>query len=130
SEDQIENVLKEKDNFKKRQLEVDCEFQSDNISIEDVLDFKNIQFIDVREIHEQPKVAGIEIINIPLNQLESNLNIIDSSKEIMIFCQSGIRSKRAVSLLRKLGILQCFSIKEGALEINAYLNEKQLTHDR
>ncbi|WP_100612720.1 HesA/MoeB/ThiF family protein [Confluentibacter lentus] len=130
SEEQFENVLKEKHHFNERQLEIDCEFQSDDISIEDVLDFKNIQFIDVREAHEQPKVKGLEIINIPLNQLGNNLEKIDLSKEKMIFCQSGIRSKHAVSLLRNSGISKCYSIKEGASNIIEFLKEKQVPNDR
>jgi sulfur-carrier protein adenylyltransferase/sulfurtransferase len=130
SEEQFENVLKKKHHFNERQLEIDCKFQSDDISIEDLLDFENIQFIDVREAHEQPKVEGIEITHIPLNKLENNLNAIDLSKKQLIFCQSGIRSKQAVSLLRKLGILHCYSIKEGASEIIEFLKDKQVTNDR
>ncbi|PKQ46428.1 dinucleotide-utilizing protein [Confluentibacter flavum] len=132
SEEQIELVLKEKHNFKKRQLEIDCEFQSDDISIEDVLNFENIQFIDVREAHEQPKVDGLKITHIPLNQLENNLEKIDLSKQKMIICQSGMRSKQAVSLLRNSGILNCYSIKEGALDIIEILNKKHkaTTNDR
>jgi len=124
SEEQIENVLKEKHHFNKRQLNLDCEIQTDEISIKDALFKDNIQFIDVREAHEQPKVESLEIINIPLKQLENNLEKIDLSKEKMIFCQSGIRSKQAVSLLKDLEISNCYSIKEGALEILSFINKR------
>lgn len=124
SVDKIENVLKEKHNFNKKQLEFDCEFQSD-ISIKDVLFRDNVQYIDVREAHEQPKVKGLKIINIPLNQLENNLDIIDLSKQKMIFCQSGIRSKQAAFLLKSTGILHCYSIKEGATGIIDFLDKQQ-----
>ncbi|WP_100614767.1 HesA/MoeB/ThiF family protein [Confluentibacter citreus] len=126
---QIELVLKGKDNFNKKQLEIDCEFQSD-ISIKDFLFKDNVQFIDVREAHEQPKVEGLEITQIPLNQLENNLDSIDLSKQKMIFCQSGIRSKQAVSLLRNSGILNCYSIKEGALEIIDFINSRHCEESR
>lgn len=131
SEDKIENVLKEKHHFNKKQLEFDCEFQSD-ISIKDVLLKDNVQYIDVREAHEQPKVKGLEIIQIPLNQLKNNLEKIDSSKEKLIFCQSGIRSKQAVSLLKRAGILHCYSIKEGATGIINFLDKqhKATTNDK
>lgn len=130
SEEQIENVLKEKHHFNKKQLEINCEFQTDSISINDILFKDNVQFIDVREAHEQPKVEGIEIIHIPLNQLGNNIEKIDLSKQKMIFCQSGIRSKQAVSLLKDLKISNCYSIKEGAVEIKAFIKEKYVTHDR
>lgn len=130
SDEQIESVLKEKHNFHKKQLGIDCEFQSDDISIKDVLDFDNIQFIDVREAYEHPKVDGLKITNIPLNQLENNVDMIDLSKKKLIFCQSGIRSKQAVSLLRNLGILNCYSIKEGALEIIDFINSRHCEESR
>jgi len=84
---------------------------------------KNIQFIDVREAHEQPKIEDLEVINIPLNQLENNLDKIDSSKKKAIFCQSGTRSKRAVERLQELDIQNCFSITEGASEIKNKIKE-------
>ncbi|MGE5944729.1 MAG: molybdopterin-synthase adenylyltransferase MoeB [Flavobacteriales bacterium] len=124
SEEQIENVLKEKHHFNKRQLNLDCEIQIDEISIKDALFKDNIQFIDVREAHEQPKINDLKITHIPLKQLENNLNMIDKSKEKVVFCQSGIRSKQAVSLLRNSGISNCYSIKEGALEILSFINKR------
>src|SRR5690606_5474889 len=52
SEEQIEKILKEKHLFHLRQLESNCEFPSDDVSIKEVTNFENAQFIDVREAHE------------------------------------------------------------------------------
>ncbi|WP_142785751.1 HesA/MoeB/ThiF family protein [Changchengzhania lutea] len=115
SEETILSVIKDKENFHKRALDFNCEIHS--VCIEDFLSEENIQFIDVREAHEQPKIEDFPITYIPLNQLENSLDNIDATKKKAIFCQSGIRSKRAVEILQELDIQNCFSINEGASEI-------------
>jgi sulfur-carrier protein adenylyltransferase/sulfurtransferase len=128
---EIKNVLIDKNNFEKQQFETFCKGDNE-VSIKDILNKGNVQFIDVREFYEQPKVEGVSIIQIPLSELENHLDKIRLYKEKAFFCQSGIRSKQAVSALEQLKIFNCYSIKEGASEISRYINEleKQLTNDR
>ena len=116
-EETIESVLKDKENFHKKDTDFSCDVEVISISIETVLTEENIQFIDVREIHEQPKIEDLPITYIPLNQLENSLDKIDDTKKKAIFCQSGIRSKKAVSILQEFNINDCFSVIEGASEI-------------
>lgn len=67
------------------------------------LDKKDIQFVDVRTENEYKSghIKGVK--NIPLNQLEQNLNKIDKNKPVVIHCQSGVRAAMAYSILRKNG---------------------------
>ena len=132
NEAEIENVLLNKISFHKQQFEDYCEVNDIEVSIKDVLYKENVQFIDVREPHEEPKVEGLTVTNIPLSELKKHLNEIRGDKEKAIFCQSGIRSKQAISVLNQYNIHNCYSIKEGALEINKYINEtvKQGTNER
>ena len=117
SEEIIQSVLKDKENFHKKEIDFNCKIEVSSISIKTILSEENIQFIDVREVNEQPKIEDLPITYIPLSQLEHHLNKIDVTKKKAVFCQSGIRSKRAVELLQELDIQNCFSISEGALEI-------------
>ncbi|AUP77628.1 HesA/MoeB/ThiF family protein [Flavivirga eckloniae] len=117
SSSEIETVLKKKDSFHTQYVEELCEVNHGLISIKEVIDQTNIQIIDVREPHETPKVEGLEVTYIPLSELESQLNKINPEKKKAIFCQSGIRSKRAVSMLNDFEINNCYSIIEGAPEI-------------
>ncbi|WP_282124249.1 molybdopterin-synthase adenylyltransferase MoeB [Algibacter mikhailovii] len=119
----IQSVLKDKDSFKEQQININCQNETQSISISAVFPEDSIQFIDVREVHEQPKITDVEVTSIPLSRLETFLDQIDSSKKKLIFCQSGIRSKKAVELLKNLNIANCFSLLEGASEINNYLKE-------
>lgn len=119
---EIQKVLLNKNDFDNQQFETFCEVEKD-VSIKDILNKENIQFIDVRELNEQPKVEGIDIKQIPLSQLKHHLVKLNNENEKAFFCQSGIRSKQAVSMLKQYNIHNCYSIKEGAFEINNYLKK-------
>ena len=127
-EAQIEQVLKTKATFSDRILNEDCAFEPINVSIVDALKNPNAQFIDVREPHEQPKVEGLEITYIPLSELEHHLNNIDKNKDKYIFCQSGIRSKAAVSKLNALQIGNCHNINDTISEIIKHTQKRYNYH--
>ncbi|WP_111306996.1 HesA/MoeB/ThiF family protein [Confluentibacter sediminis] len=126
-EDNFHKVLKNSLVFHKKPLNINCDVDIIDISIMDILQKENIQFIDVREHHEQPKVDNLKITYLPLSELENHLDKINSGKEKAIFCQSGIRSKQAVSILKKYNITNCYSIKEGASDINKFIKEQHKT---
>ncbi|MEM6814814.1 MAG: HesA/MoeB/ThiF family protein [Bacteroidota bacterium] len=58
-------------------------------------------YLDVRESYEEPRLVHSSLISIPLNQLKGRYPEIPRDKEIYVFCQSGIRSEKAIALLRK-----------------------------
>ena len=127
---EIQNVLLGKNNFEKQLFGTYCE-SSFEVSIKDILNKEDVQFIDVRELNEQPKVEDFCIMQIPLSELEKHLDKLNADRKIAIFCQSGIRSKQAVSILKQYNIHNCFSIKEGAFEINRYIkgSQKHITNE-
>jgi molybdopterin/thiamine biosynthesis adenylyltransferase/rhodanese-related sulfurtransferase len=94
-----------------------CAISINEISEFDLDALDNIQFIDVRELHEQPKLTLTNCIEIPLGNLEKNINLIDKGKTSIVFCQSGIRSKNAVELLKNYGINEPLSFKGGIFKI-------------
>ena len=55
--------------------------------------------------------------SIPLSEIKNSIHKIDNKKQKVFFCQAGIRSKHAVSILNNLNIKNCFSLKEGAKQI-------------
>lgn len=123
SEIEINKILNQKDTFQDSQTAYNCDISFNEISVEKALQKENVQFIDVRETHEQPKVNIINVVQIPLSELEQQLDKINSEKENIIFCQSGIRSKKAVVLLQENNINNCYSLKEGALAIIEHYNQ-------
>ncbi len=112
----INEVLSAEHNFSAKSFTSSCE-QNIAVSIQDIIQKETIQIIDIREPHELPKVDELSVISIPLSTLEYKLDSLNTDKAIYVFCQSGIRSKKAVQFLKEKGITNCYSIKEGALEI-------------
>ncbi|MCH2021357.1 MAG: HesA/MoeB/ThiF family protein [Saprospiraceae bacterium] len=60
----------------------------------------NYQFLDVREIWEQPRLNGQNIINIPLPRLLSSADQIPKDEPVIVLCAKGIRSKIAIQQLQ------------------------------
>jgi adenylyltransferase/sulfurtransferase len=63
----------------------------------------NFQLIDVREPHEYQiaRIPGARLI--PLGELPKRLNELDPSVEVVAHCKSGMRSAKAVELLKQNG---------------------------
>ncbi|WP_445737529.1 molybdopterin-synthase adenylyltransferase MoeB [Mariniflexile sp.] len=127
SKEAINPVLKTKNEFHKKQLDLNGEVEINEVSMKDILNNENIQFIDVRESDELPKIENFDVVEIPLSELKHQINKIDFEKQKAIFCQSGLRSKKAVFILNKLNIPNCYSLKEGASEIKYILSKLDLT---
>ena len=122
SDDEIKRVLSDQNHFKNKEEESVCvntigDSSVKEITIREVLQLKNVQFIDVRELHEKPKVSGLHVTSIPLSALKENIYKVKIEKEKIVFCQQGIRSKKAAAILKEHGIPKVFSLKEGASEL-------------
>ena len=123
NEPEIQKVKLNRENFLQPNLTGNCVVEIPEVSIKELLQKQNIQFIDVRELHEQPKVKAKNVIQIPLSQLKQQLDKINKHSTKAIFCQYGVKSKRAVSILQEHDFEACYSIREGASEINSIIKE-------
>lgn len=74
---------------------------------------KNIQFIDVRTPGEFKgnHIRGFK--NIPLNELTKQAQNLSKDKEVIVICQSGMRSKQASKVLKKLGFVNIINVRGG-----------------
>lgn len=77
-----------------------------------------VLFLDVRNPEENPKIALPNSIQIPLGELENELEKLDTDKTLFVFCQSGVRSKKAVEILRNNQFSKAVSISGGALKLD------------
>ena len=80
--------------------------------------------IDVREKDELPK-ADFRCINIPLSELSIKMDAINE-KNILLFCQSGKRSLKAVAILtEKFGTTKTIRhLKDGIMALQDKYNEQ------
>jgi len=95
NESEFRKVLARKSNLQDDYEDLYCDTRIPEITANDIFLSENIQFIDVREIHEQPKLDVPNCIQIPLKQIEQKLSQINSNTTNIVFCQTGIRSKTA-----------------------------------
>ncbi len=81
---------------------------------DDLIMKEGVLVMDVREFGELPAIDEFPLIQIPLSILEQRVNEISTNKNIVVFCQSGIRSLKAVAIIRaKTGLEQVYSLKAG-----------------
>jgi adenylyltransferase/sulfurtransferase len=81
---------------------------------------KFIRLLDVREPHELiiSHLEGAQ--NLPLGEIAGHLSELDSAQEIVLFCKTGSRSRKALELLSGAGFKKVKHLKGG---INAWARE-------
>jgi molybdopterin/thiamine biosynthesis adenylyltransferase/rhodanese-related sulfurtransferase len=70
--------------------------------------------LDVREPHEY-QICNLGGYLIPLGDLPKRVSELDSSKEIVAHCRSGVRSGKAVDFLRQAGFTNVHNLAGGIL---------------
>lgn len=76
--------------------------------------------LDVREPFEAAICRLPGAVLIPLGELPRRLNALDPSAEIVVYCKSGVRSARAVTILREKGFPRAANLAGGILN---WINE-------
>jgi sulfur-carrier protein adenylyltransferase/sulfurtransferase len=75
---------------------------------------EDIFVLDVREPHEY-QICNIGGYLIPLGDLPKRVHELDSSREIVAHCRSGVRSGKAVDFLRQAGFKKVHNLSGGIL---------------
>ncbi|HEY6292362.1 MAG TPA: molybdopterin-synthase adenylyltransferase MoeB [Terriglobia bacterium] len=75
----------------------------------------DFRLVDVREPHEFDICRIPGSLLMPLGDVPARMNELDSAQEIVVHCRSGVRSARAVDLLRKAGFRRTHNLKGGIL---------------
>lgn len=78
-----------------------------------ILKDKSIQFIDVRTPMEYKTHHIRQFKNIPVANLSKANDELDKEKEVVLICQSGMRSNSASKLLKKQGFKKLTNVKGG-----------------
>jgi adenylyltransferase/sulfurtransferase len=75
---------------------------------------EDLFILDVREPHEY-QICNLGGHLIPLGDLPRRVNELDTSKEIVAHCRSGVRSAKAVNFLRQAGFKKVHNLAGGIL---------------
>jgi sulfur-carrier protein adenylyltransferase/sulfurtransferase len=71
------------------------------------------QFIDLRNHQETPKFHHINLKNINVENLRNEISSENTNKKLIVFCQSGKRSSRAIKILTTLGFTNVLHLEGG-----------------
>jgi thioredoxin 1 len=94
--------------------------KSSNISADDFqkqIAESNIQLVDVRtpEEYAQKHLANAKNININSSSFETEMNALDKSKPLYVYCLSGGRSGNAADWAHKNGFKEVYNLEGGVL---------------
>lgn len=96
------------------------------------INYIDIDYKDVKEIlKEDRKALLIDVrseqefeeghlegsINIPIYELKENYKKISEASAIIVYCQSGIRSRKAIKILKEKGFKNIYELKGGLDEM-------------
>jgi adenylyltransferase/sulfurtransferase len=77
---------------------------------------QDLVLLDVREPHETA-ICNIDgSLLMPLGELPRRFGELDASREVVVYCRSGVRSRRAVAFLRQQGYAQAVNLRGGILQ--------------
>ncbi|UOX33495.1 HesA/MoeB/ThiF family protein [Flavobacterium sediminilitoris] len=83
----------------------------------DLCSNENYTIIDLREAHETPKLKYESVINISFLEIEKHIKKFNKDQPIVLFCQSGIRSKKALDLFLENGFTNIAHLQKGIQNI-------------
>lgn len=97
--------------------------EAGSVNLEEINDIlksnKEAILLDVRS-HQEYKEGHLNgAINIPLYELESccDCKLHKKDEVIIVYCQSGIRSKKAIKILKKYGFTNLYHLNGGLDEM-------------
>jgi len=81
-------------------------------------------FVDIRESDEQPRWHNNHCLDIPMSQWTSRIDELNAYSHIMLFCQSGVRSRHLAGVWQqRMAEKHIFTIEGGILAADATINK-------
>ncbi|RJE90894.1 rhodanese-like domain-containing protein [Paenibacillus sp. 1011MAR3C5] len=92
---------------------------------QELSDHADALLIDVREPHEYQASHIPNAVNIPVSQLQDKLTEVPKDHKVLLYCQSGLRSRKAARILSKLGYRNMGHLSSGIMAWGGPLNTKK-----
>ncbi|WP_292009854.1 rhodanese-like domain-containing protein [Chryseobacterium sp.] len=96
-------------------------------NIKEIVNSPEATLVDVR-IPEQYKAGTANnAVNIPLAEIENNIDFFKKQKNVVVFCNRGIQADKAIEILKKNGVENLY---DGTTwkNVKAIQNEKPANH--
>ncbi|MBT6746557.1 MAG: dinucleotide-utilizing protein, partial [Flavobacteriales bacterium] len=121
---EIDKVMAKADEFENRDYDVLCTTNMTVVSeinaseLKQLLGNQNMTIIDVRESFEEPRHKELNAKNVPLGVINSVDLELPLDEQIVVYCQHGIRSKRAIEILKQKGYQNLVNLTGGIVTWN------------
>lgn len=122
----VKSIPKTESAFKRMDYEFFCGNKTEAIPIREISTSEllglisskaGIQVVDVREIWEEPEIIEWNSLKIPLGEIEKRVAEISREEKVIVVCQVGMRSHRAVAQLQSnFNFKNLFNLKGGVME--------------
>ena len=76
-------------------------------------ELSNIQLIDIREPYEVEEGYIKKSTNIPMGDILEKVDQLNKTKKVVIYCNTGRRSKPVVYMLKKLHNISVYNLEGG-----------------
>ncbi|HMP31000.1 MAG TPA: rhodanese-like domain-containing protein, partial [Saprospiraceae bacterium] len=76
--------------------------------------------IDLREKHETPKLDIKDVVYVPFSELENHDLAFEKNHPLILVCQSGIRSQKALEYLLNLGFSNVVHLHRGVQSLHLH----------
>ncbi|MGE3842057.1 MAG: molybdopterin-synthase adenylyltransferase MoeB [Vicinamibacterales bacterium] len=76
----------------------------------------NFVLLDVREPHEVQICRIDPSVRIPMGDVAKRINELDRTRDLVVYCRSGVRSGKVVAFLQQQGFSRAHNLKGGILE--------------
>lgn len=82
--------------------------------------------LDVRKFNEFKENRIPNAINVPVEELEGELEELEEYKDrpILVYCEAGVRSSVACSLMEEEGFNRLYNLRGGILDFTGIIEEK------
>lgn len=122
---EINKVLENRSSFETNDYDLFCGISKDlnegEVSVHDLNELLSNGYllIDIRDDWEQPRL-DIENIQVTFDQMKNASSLLDKSKNYIIACNNGERSKAAIQYLKnEFGFEKLFNLKEGLTKLSS-----------
>jgi rhodanese-related sulfurtransferase len=76
----------------------------DNKPLKEVIAQPDVVLVDVRIPEQYKEATAKNAVNIPLAEIEKNMDFFKKQKKVVVFCNKGVQASKAFEILKKKGV--------------------------
>lgn len=73
-------------------------------NIREIINSSDVTLVDVRVPEQYKEGSAKNAVNIPLAEIEKNIDFFKKQQKVVVFCNKGIQADQAMEILKKSGV--------------------------